>query len=213
MELLNANNTGAPQNDKLSLFNFGLVTRPEPSVKLLHGQQVKIHPVIAFEQVLDAIQWSINYILDDRTFISAPLNRIIGDIAIVRYWTNIDTAEIDDISFDAMKLYEFYDALFHFGVIDAALEIASKKQVEFFRTTLRDTLDSLVSYRNSAAGIFEKLQTQSQTDKGNLNEALATLKDPAQMGVLQKVFDALGSEALGVDDLQELVNLNTAAAE
>lgn len=201
MELQNVSTSVIPginlakNKDKISLFAFGSVTPIEPQIKVIGEQEIKIWETIPYEQVLDAIQWAINYILDDRTFISAPLNAIIYDIAICRYWSNIDCSEVDSLDFDAIRCYEFYDALQHFGIIDAVTNLIQPKQLQFFENNLRDTLNSLVAYRNSAAGIIESLQQKSGEDTLNLNKAMDIVNDDNQMANIRKVLELFGQEA------------------
>lgn len=200
MELQNANAPVIPginlakNKDKVSLFAFGLVQKSEPRIKTIGEQEIKVWPTIPYEDVLDAIQWSINYILDDRTFISAPLNAIIGDIAICRYWSNIDCSEVDSVDFDANRCYEFYDALNHFNIIDTVLEVATEKQIAFFRNNLKDTLDSLVAYRNSAAGLIEAIHARNNEEQGSLDSVLKTINDDDQMEMVRKMMRLIESE-------------------
>lgn len=203
MQIQNANSLRPAVSNKVPLSAFGLPQLPPPAVKLVGATQIEVQIVLPYEVVLEAIQWAINYILDDRTFISAPLREIITTVAIVKYWTNVDCEKVDDIAFDPNQLYEYYDMFMHFGIVDAARELINKKQLAFFERTLAATLDSLVSYRNSASGIIEQLRGEAKEDEFNLTSALDLLNNGAEMDMVRKVMRVVTDEASSIESVSE----------
>lgn len=177
---------------KVQIINFGALPELEVVAKDIGEATVMIKRRIPYEEVLYAIQWSIGFIMDDRTFISAPLQAIIQDIALLKFYTNIDCSEIEVEGFSSTQLYEWYDILNNFNVPNEVKALINKEQYDFFVKTLNDTLHSLVAYRNSAAGIIDKLAEANGTDKKDLNAALDMLKEgenAEQLASLVKVIE------------------------
>ena len=74
--------------DKIQLANFGSPIVNEPEYFTINDQVIMVKKTIPYEEVLDMIQWMVNVILDDRTFVSGPLYQIGFDFGILKYFTN-----------------------------------------------------------------------------------------------------------------------------
>lgn len=181
---------------KIKLVQFG----PLPETKTLEIQigdiKISVQNKITYEQVLEMIQWSINFIMDDRGFISEPVNKIIQDVAVLKYYTNLDFDNIDLANFTQGELYEYYDFIAAFDVMNQVSLNIDKVQLEFYYNTLNRTLESLITYRNSVAGILEMIQVQSQTTVDGLQESLKVLGDEDQFDKVTRMLQLVNPNSL-----------------
>lgn len=197
MEILNASNiVEKAKEGKVQIVDFG----PLPETKLVYRQfgatTVEISTTIPYEQMLTMIQWSIAFIMDERTFISAPLHQIIRDIALLKFYTNIDCSEIEIEGFSAAQVYEWYDIIKHFEIPNGVRDMIDKDQYVFFIETLDATLNSIVAYRNSAAGIVDRLSEQNDRNKGEITNALDLLKDDENAALIERLMSVMHKDGV-----------------
>ncbi len=176
----------APRRMKISDFTIPAVTRP---IAVPVGNlRVHVKNLIPYEEVLDGIQWVINIVFDGRPYVSAPLLEIVEEVAVLRLYTNIDTSEIDQVSFNLDDFYKWFSIIKKNKIDSAARSVIDADQLSFFHRTLHETLKSIVEYNNSAAGLIEQLTSKnlmnnlelekitSQLD-GEAGESIRTLLD------------------------------------
>ena len=180
--------------EKIKIEMLGALPEHKVSVLNINGAAVQVSQTIPYEQILDSIQWAVNYIVDDRTFISGPLREIITNLAVLRMYTNIDLSPIENIGFEPITLYEWYDILILHDIFNIILKEINPDQYQFFYRTLEQTLTSIIQYRNSAAGIVERIQDAAAKDQNNLQTALETLGDEDKMKYVHQVMKMMAPE-------------------
>lgn len=183
---------------KVSILQFGAVPAPETIYVQVGDASLEVTKKLPYEQVIEAIEWAVNSILDDRTFISAPLYEIIQDIAIVKFYTNLDTSDIGAEYFNLTDFYEWYDILQSFEVIDKVSRMIDEKQLTFFRETLAKTVHSLMEYRNSAAGIIDRLTAQNNKDNLEMSTVLERLTD-GDLAKVTTLMETFGRDPMPID--------------
>lgn len=166
--------------EKVKLIAFGPLAENEVKYLQIGEATIAVQQKLPYETILEMIQWSINYIMDDRGFVSEPISRIIQEIAVLKYFTNLDLDNIDLADFTQGDLYEYYDFISAFDVFNKVVNIIDDAQIEFYQDTVKRTLESLLAYRNSAAGIIEMLQIQSENSTDSLKKSLDILGDEVQ---------------------------------
>lgn len=177
----------------VNILNLGVPPAAE-SVPLSIGDAVlQVSPKIPYEKVIEAIEWSVNSILDDRTFISAPLHAIIQEVAILKFYTDLDTSGLGAEYFALTDFYEWFDIIQAHDLPSRVREIIEPKQLQFFTETLEKTIQSIVAYRNSAAGIIDRLTAQNTKDNLEMQTVLEQLDEPQYAKLLQ-VMSALGQD-------------------
>lgn len=166
---------------------------PEIEVKYIQVGEVTIEvkPQVPYEQVLEGVQWAVNFIVDDRPFLSAPLHRIIADLSFIRTFTNFDFSSFDDFTITPQGIYEIYDILSHFDVFNKVKDFVSQSQLTFMFDTIKETCQALVDYRNSAAGIVDIISEKAKDTNQNVSEALNILNDPTKFEHVQKVMELM----------------------
>ena len=163
IERIKLNTLGAIEEDPIEYMNIGQTV-------------VMVHKYIPYEQMLDMIQWCIDYIINDRPFISAPLKRIIKDFGILNFYTNFDFSFLMEYH-DMADIYAEYDLVYRFGVMAKVKEFIDPGQLDFFEKTLDETLKSIMAYRNSAVGIVDALAENAQKDTDRMQKAMDLIGD------------------------------------
>lgn len=178
--------------DKINISLFGDVQSAEYTYRDFAGATVAMRREAPYAETMETIQWAVNQIVDDRPFVSAPLQKIITDLAIIRLYTNI---EIEDFG-SSEELYRIYDVLTSTEVIFTVKEYITPSQREFIIDGVADTVKNIISYRNSAAGLIEALTAQSDLQSAELQKMFETLQDPSQFKEARhfmEVFDRVSS--------------------
>lgn len=181
--------------DKIKLSAIGLIPAVSTQTVQIGNVEVTVTPTLPYEKVLDMIQWCVDFIIDDRPFISAPLEKVVSDFAIAKYYTNLEIAEFDGPTFDLTRVYEDYDLLRAHGAFDKIRQYINPDQLAFFENTLKATMNSIVAYRNSMQGIIDTLTSKAQDSTDAMQAALSQMQDPDQMDAvehLMKVVQTLG---------------------
>ncbi len=163
IERIKLNTLGAIEEDPIEYMNIG-------------NAVVTVHKYIPYEQMLDMIQWCIDYIINDRPFISAPLKRIIKDFAVLNFYTNFDFSFLTEYH-EMADIYAEYDLVYRFGVMAKVKEFIDPRQLDFFENTLDETLESIMAYRNSAVGIVDALAENAQKDSDRMQKAMDLIGD------------------------------------
>lgn len=178
--------------DKIKTIALGPVPTFEVRYEKIGDAVITITPHIPYEKVLDMIQWCVNLIIDERPFVSEPLHQIVKDMALVKYYTNLDSADIlDNPTFELSALFERYDILISHEIFKRIRDFIDKDQLNFFESTLEKTMQNIVNYRNSAQGILDTL-AQSAKEKDNVFlQNLADFQDPEKIGEFKKLVEAV----------------------
>ena len=163
IERIKLNTLGAIEEDPIEYMNIGQTV-------------VTVHKYIPYEQMLDMIQWCIDYIINDRPFISAPLKKIIKDFAVLNFYTNFDFTFLTEYH-EMADIYAEYDLVYRFDVMAKVKEFIDPVQMEFFENTLDETLESIMKYRNSAVGIIDTLAENANNDVNAMSGALELISD------------------------------------
>lgn len=178
--------------DKIQTLALGPMSQPETHYEQIGEAVVTIKSLIPYEEVLDMIQWTVNLVIDDRPFVSEPLREIVSNMAIIKYYTNLDSADIlDNPTFEIKALFERYDILMAHDVFNRVKEFIDAEQLRFFNETLEKTMQNIVNYRNSAQGIIDALAQSAELKDQIFNKNLSDLSDPKKIGQFEKLVEAI----------------------
>lgn len=174
--------------DKIKLNTMGIFPKPEEQTIQIGEATVYVQTYIPYEQMLDMIQWCIDYIINDRPFLSAPLKRIMKNFAILKFYTNFDLGFLETYH-NMSDIYAEYDYIQRFGVLEQILPLIDADQLKFFNETLDETLVSIIAYRNSAVGIVEALASNAKTEVSDMQQALDLLKSDENSEEIKSLMD------------------------
>lgn len=162
--------------DKINISSFGEITVAEYTYRDFDGVSVAMRRVAPYVDIMETIQWAVNQIVDDRPFASAPLQKMITDLAILRVYTNL---ELEDFK-SSDELYHIYDILTSAEVISGVADYVDSDQASFIRSGISNTVKNIISYRNSATGIIAAMTEQSEMQNSELQKMFSMLQDPSQ---------------------------------
>lgn len=174
--------------DKITITSLGQVPEVAPIYIQIGEATIEVKKRVSYTEVLNLIQWSVNLIVDDRPFAAAPLEQIIEDFAFIKFFTNLDLSIFDAEQFDIQEAYTIYDTISFFDGFAKVKNMIDAQQKDFITTNLQKTIDSIIAYRNSAAGIIDKLADNAKTNTEVMSEAISMLQDPAKIEEVEKLL-------------------------
>ena len=161
-------------DNRIPVATIGTVAQEEPIYLQIGEATIEIRRDIPYTEILDMVQFAVDFAVTDQPILSGVLNRMVKDFAIVKFYTNLDvtigkdTATIKDI-------YDEYDVLMSFGVIDEVKSKISAKQLKFFNETVDETANSILTYRNSVRGMMDALSESAKIDSEQMQQAIDML--------------------------------------
>lgn len=176
----------------VSLDKIGELKEGEVKYLQIGDACIEVKNKISYAEVFDSVQTAIALVLDDKTYISEPLKEMLGDIQILRSYTNLDFRFFDTLEFDPNELYNIYGLLVQEDVINKVKNLIDKKQLDFWFRAYNNTLESIVAYRNSAMGIITSLQQKESEAGTGLEQALNNLKDAENQEAIQNMLKLMG---------------------
>ena len=163
-------------NNIIKLSSLGLLPKPEIKTIKCGDAEIEVVSFIPQEDLLEMIQWSIDFIIDDRPFVSEFVKTLIADCAILKYYTNLDMSFIEDGT-RMVDIYENYDIVKRFNIVEEAKKYIQKDQIDFFDICLNTTINSLMGYKNSAAGLMDNLVLNAQEDEKTFSSILKVVNN------------------------------------
>ena len=176
----------------VSLDKLGELKEGEVKYLQIGDACIEVKNKISYAEVFDSVQTAIALVLDDKTYISEPLKEMLGDIQILRSYTNLDFRFFDTLEFDPNELYSIYGLLIQEDVFNKVKNLIDKKQLDFWFRAYNNTLESIVAYRNSAMGIITSLQQKESEAGTGLEQALSNLKDAENQEAIQNMLKLMG---------------------
>lgn len=160
----------------------------EPIYLALGNATIEIHRTISYSDVLDMMQWCIDLAVGGKSFISAPLVRIVKDFAILSAYTNLECGMAK--TYETVEdLYRDYDFIKAYGIIDEIKPKLNQDQIAFFERALNKTIDSILTYRNSAKGIVDALTAEAEVDSQKIEDALSIFTDTDQQDKVKQLIE------------------------
>lgn len=161
--------------DKIKISALGAVPAVEAVYQDFAGVTVEIKKRIPYVEVLNMVQFGVDFIANDEPIVSGVVMEMIKDFAVVKFFTNLEVSLGEDGA-ALSDIYNEYDVLKALGVIESVLSKVDPEQLAFFERTLNATVTNIAAYRNSARGILESVTASSQTDISKIQEALDLFK-------------------------------------
>lgn len=172
--------------NRISVAAIGAVAQEEPIYLQIGEATIELRRKVPYMEVIDMIQWCIDFIINDRPFISAPLQEIIENLALVKFYTNIDCDAIMN-QIEMEKIYNDYDILLTTGVFDELKAKIDSRQLTFFTQSLHRTLESIIAYRNSARGMVDILADNAENSREAMEEVMKMYTDPKNAARMQQL--------------------------
>lgn len=170
-------------NNTIKLTSLGLLPKPEIKIVKCGEAEVEVATFIPYEDVFDAIQWSVGYIADERPFVSEPVRQLILDFAILKYYTNLDISFINEEA-RVSDIYADYDLIKRVGILSQVKEIINAEQLAFFENGVDKIVHSVTQYKNSAAGIIDILAKNADEDVNTMQRMMDAVQDTEELNAV-----------------------------
>ena len=162
---------------------------PKESVKTLvwNEQEIEIKPYLSIQTKLEMISEILNLAADDNRFYNPGKVDMFFALKVIEYYTNLSITEKQKEN--PIKLYDEFMAS---GFYNAVFNSIPEGDVGYVYTIMKETIDQIYKYQNSAYGIMDAMST----DYNNLNFDIQKLteqignKENAQF--LDQVISKLG---------------------
>lgn len=150
---------------------------------------IQITPEITYQDVMDMLQWSFSLIINGRKFISSAVADIIINMAIIKFYTNIQV--------DEDRLLDDFDILKRSHVIEKVLTKINKEQLSWFKQNLIETYQNYIQYNNSVLGIIDNLSFMAETEEDKTQKLFKDIQDNMpnleQLAPFIKAYQELGT--------------------
>lgn len=177
-------NTNANTGINLTIFDF-IGNQTEPTYLQVGDKTIELRrPTTA--ELVDIIQGTLEAIITDQPFISAPIQDIFVDLGLVSAFTNI---EVNFTGRSVAEIYAAYDALLSYDLFHEILLKADKNLTDFYLHGVHSTLDSIIQYKRSAQGILDAITAQAKADTSVMEEAEKIMTDPQQIENVKNLLD------------------------
>ena len=166
---------GLTKNDKKEFLKWG-------------DQTIEVKQYLPFQDKLQLIQHIVNNSLDDKGYINPCRCDFFEKLEILYAYTNINFTEKQKE--DENKLF---DLLVGSGLMKHVLDLIPEEELNSILVSVRQLIDSIYEYRNSARGIMEMITTDYKDldiDAENLQKEIG---DPENLKLLRDVLDKLGA--------------------
>lgn len=153
---------------------IGEVALEEPIYVTFGDATVELRRRVSYVEILDMIQFVVNFAVTDQPILDGALSRMLKDFAIVKFYTNLDVS-IGSEGATVEGIYDEYDVLMAYGVIDDIKCKISERQLRFFNETVDETLANIMRFRNSARGVLDSMATDADRNVNSVQAAMNLL--------------------------------------
>lgn len=146
-------------DNQIDLIKFYIPIPEDIKLELDNGITILISPMISYNEIMDLIEWIVSIAATGRSFISIPVLKIVEDMGIMKYYTNLN---IND-----NELLDGYDILARAGIIEEVKKNIDPNQINWIISSVEKTMDNIITYQNSAKGIIDGLNDMAKAKDNN----------------------------------------------
>lgn len=161
-------------NNLVSISTIGEVALEEPIYMTFGEATIGVRRNVSYVEILNMVQFVVNFSVTDQPILDGALSQMLKDFAIVKFYSNLDVSLGKDTT-TVEDIYDEYDILMSFGVIDELKTKISARQLKFFNDTVDKTLEEVFRYRNSARGILDSFAESADKDSNAIQSAINLL--------------------------------------
>lgn len=161
-------------NKLIPISAIGEVAQEEPIYVTFGEATVALRRRVSYVEILDMVQFVINFAVTDQPILDGALSRMLKDFAIVKFYTNLDVS-IGSEGATVEAIYNEYDVLMTYGVIADIKCKISEQQLRFFNETVDETLANVMRFRNSARGVLDSIAENADKDSNTIQGAIDML--------------------------------------
>lgn len=161
-------------NNRIAISALGKVAPREILYLQVGETTVELKKRLTSKEILDMVQFIVDYTITDQPIISGVVSQMIFDFAMVSAYTNLELA-ITIKGKELEEIYNEYDILSEFDIFEEIRQKVDRKQLSLIERTAKITIDSVITYRNSARGIIDSLSGAAEDDADKMQKAISML--------------------------------------
>lgn len=146
-------------DNQIDLIKFYIPVPEDIKLELDNGITILVSPMISYNEIMDLIEWIVSIAATGRSFISIPVLKIVEDMGIMKYYTNLN---IND-----NELLDGYDILARANIIEEVKKNIDQHQIDWIISSVEKTMENIIAYQNSAKGIIDGLNDIAKTKDNN----------------------------------------------
>lgn len=171
---------------KVSYTKLGLKNNQDVKILDFNEQKIEVKQYLPVNDKLKLIENAINN-MDANNFTNPIKISVFTMLEIIYFYTNINFTEKQKD--EPEKLY---DALVSSGFAAQVLDLIPDDEYEYVVKGVKDTIDSLYAYANSARGIIEAIGQDYSNVAFDAEELKKKISDPDNLELLKSVIAKLG---------------------
>lgn len=175
--------------DRIKITSLASAQEVTPIYLEKGGQTFALVPTLPYAEIFSMVQWAVEVLVGETTFISYPLTRMVKDFAILHGYTNLDFAVFHEDATTEL-LCKDYDIVKNQGILEDVRLKINKEQVDFFEKSVDATLSSIITYRNSAKGIVDGLAAEAQDDTEKMQKVMQFMDDSKAQEQVKAILTA-----------------------
>lgn len=169
---------------KLDLNKF---INKEPVIINFNSQNIEIIQYLPIEKKLDLITKIINESVDDNGYYNPCRVELYTLLEIIFTYTNISITEKQ-----RENIFKIYDNFISSGLDKIILDAIPDTEYDYIVKSVKDTIENIYKYKNSALGILEIISKDYSTLDLDAQKIQQELADPDNLNLLKDILTKLG---------------------
>lgn len=156
---------------KVGLTKLTTVKKPEIKIIKFKEQDIEVKQYLPLKEKLGMIQ-DIGIAAIGEKWVNPVIVDVLFNIKVIQYYTNINLTETQ-----LSNPEELFDTLELNGIVDTIQRNIPESEIEIIRFWLKETINSINNYNNSALGVMDNISKNydaTKLDLEALNEQLQT---------------------------------------
>lgn len=174
----------------MALINFKKITpirKLEDKTVEINGQEVIIKQYLPINDKATLIENVLNNCISEEGLLNSIRKEIFFGIELIKSYTNISITDAL-----AEKANSTYDSLVIDNILQQVKENIPKEEYSQLCDLLTESIDNILTYNTSAAGIVRQISNDYNASKINIDEMMQELGDSDKVGLVKEVLDKMG---------------------
>jgi len=172
---------------KPSLTKLKLTQKNPVKIITFNEQEIEVKQYISMNEKLNLITSVLNLAADENKFYNPGKVDMYFALKVIDYYTNLSIT--DKQKEDSVKLYDlFISSGFYTEVYNAI----PKDEIEYVYVIMKETVEQIYKYNNSAYGILDSLQTDYNGLDMDIQKLMTGIANKEDIELVNEVVSKLG---------------------
>lgn len=172
---------------KVSYAKLGLKMNNDVEIIEFNGQKIEVKKYLPIQEKMKMVVNIISNTADENRFFNPMKLDVFFAIEVIENYTNLSITEKqkEDVA-------KFYDLIITSDLYNSVISVINKSEIDYIKTSLKDFISSIYSYKNSIMGILDDI-VENYSDFVADGEAIQkALGDPENLSLLKTILTKLG---------------------